>query len=390
MRKKRLLAVTLAASMVMGNVVMASAATTDTYKEVSFNATGAPIAPQQGQVTGTGYVTDLVQDKIFKVVVPAQRVTGEADLFDFIMDPQGLIDATSGAKYISGADIAGGSNKEVSINNYTKISKDTGLYFVNSSNGTKTLSNTSDELVIINKSTMDVDISVNAKVEASSGGRLTVSTDSEFTDYKEPSVYIGIIPNGKTEKPLSAGDARVDTATIGNAKEFYTTSYNGTNIVYDIPSQNAKGEAESTNAYKTYKFKLTGAVNKEADWMNPSQVSNTATVTITYDLTEHVDKAPDIATKSYTLTQDRGLAVDVSLGDGDKAATGIQGITFNNGTADVDFPAANYSFNATTKQLIFTRDFVNTMLGASAFTSRDYKVTFNDAAKTTVTITLSR
>lgn len=372
MRKKRFLAVVLAASMVVGNAVVASAETstqTDTYTEVSFNETGTPIPTSQGKASGTGTLTGTTQDKVFRVVVPAQRVNTEADLFDFIMDPQGLIEKTNGAKYLSGNNDTG---KLISIN--SAPGEGSTLYFVNSANGVKTLSNKSDEFKIINKSTMDVDVSVNAKVTSSVPASMSVSTDKTFAGYTKPSVYIGLIPTGGTEKALSANEAQVATSTIGNAKKFYVTSWNSADdYTYTIPSMNGT-TPESANEYKTYGFKLTGATNGKADWVNPSPVAATATVDIVYNLSEH-------AGASYQLVAGGGLLVDVNLG----SAKGIKSITFDGGKV---LAASNYSLRVEEQQILFTKAWVESMLAAESFTSRDYTVTFDN--DTTVDITLHR
>ncbi len=379
MRKKRFLATILAASMVMGNVVMASASSI-TQTGVSHNAAGSNIPEVTQQVTGTGYLSDTVQDKVFRVVVPAQRTAGEADLFDFIMDPQQLIKATGGSKYISGADLAVG--KKVSINSYSE--QDSTLYFVNSANGVKTLSNTSDALEIINKSTMDVDVSVNASVTTTGTG-LTVSTDKTFKDNKNPSVYLAMIANGKADAAvtLSTGDARVATGTMGNAKEFYVVSENNGSVSYNIPSMNATtGKAESENAYKKFTFQLTGAVNKDADWVNP-QVTGTANVAITYHLTEHVDKAPSIAQTSYRMSSGQDVDINVDLG----VATAISSIKYSVTSGEKVLDPTNYQLS--NGVLKIKSAYIDSVISAGV-NSRSFTIEFNDAAKTKVIVTLAR
>lgn len=374
MRKKRFLAVVLSMAMVTGNAVVASAAVTSTPYPggISFNATGAAAENAQVNqtVTGTGYLTDKVEDRIFRVVVPTQRdASKEADLFDFILDPQELIDQTAAKKYIKGAKIDG-ANKLVSVNKYTKSS----LYFVNSANGVKSLTNTSDELSIINKSTMDVDVSVNAKVTPVGG--ISVSTDKTFAGNDSASMYLGFVrtsPSAKDEAAISDNDAEyIDQATLGNAKAFYKVSANddGT-ITYDIPSVNGSGVSESQNAYQTYKFKLTGATNTKGDWGSVNAGTGPA-VQITYHLMPH----PENAKTTYKLTSGRGLSVPLAN------ATGVDRVTFGNNQV---LPNTNYSFSG--GALIFTRDWCTTMADSASFTSRDYVIHLTGGGTVEITLT---
>lgn len=382
MRKKRFLAVVLSAAMVAGNTVVASAAITGTNYTgpngagTSYNATGSAIAGEaSGSVTGTGYLKDKVDMKVFRVVVPTQRdASKEADLFDYILDPQGLIDATQAAKYKKGAAIDG-ANKNVSVNSYTKSS----LYFVNSANGVKSLSDTSDEFQIINKSTMDVDVSVNAKVTAATG--ISVSTDKAFAGDKSASVYIGYKrtspTGGKEEIAISENDtAYIDQATIGNAKSFYQVSANadGT-MTYDIPSMNSSGKSESENAYKAYKFKLTGATNTKGDWDSLNSGATGPVINITYHLTPHEGGT------SYQLTAGKGLAVPL------EDATGVEKITFAGDDGEKTLPTDKYSFDSAGKRVIFTNDFCTSMANSTTFTSRDYVIHLTGGGTVQITLT---
>lgn len=374
MRKKRFLAVVLSAAMVAGNTVVASAALSPTPYAggVSFNATGAAAdtAEVNQSITGQGYFQDKVDMKVFRVVVPTQRDnTKEADLFDFILDPQDLISQTGAARYKKGK-VLNGTTKMVSVNNFTKSS----LYFVNSVNGVKSLSDTSDELTIINKSTMDVSVSVNAKVTATTD--IGISTNKGFAGSNAPSVYIGFISGGK-EKALSANDtAYIDEAVLGNAKEFYKVSYNEATdtTTYDIPSVNSSGKSESQNAYKTYKFKLTGATNTKADWTSVTSPAAGPAVNITYHLKAR-SAANSITAK---VEANKGTAVELP------GATGIDKITFEGSDGTKILPVENYKF---TDKLVFTNEFSTKLATNADFVSRDYLVYLTGGGTVVVTLT---
>lgn len=382
MRKKRFLAVVLSAAMVAGNTVVASAALSPTPytgkngSGVSFNATGvaADTAEVNQSVTGQGYFQDKVDMKVFRVVVPTQRDnTKEADLFDFILDPQDLISQTGAARYKKGKAL-NSTSKIVSVNNFKKAS----LYFVNSANGVKSLSDTSDELEIINKSTMDVSVSVNAKVVGSTD--IGISTNKTFAGNNTPSVYIGFV-RGDTEKALSANDtAYIDEAVLGNAKEFYKVSYNeaADTTTYDIPSVNSAGKSESENAYKTYKFKLTGASNVNADWTSVNSPTSGPAVTITYHLKAR-SAANSITAK---VEANKGTTVDLP------GATGVESITYAAADGSTKtLPEENYNFKAAEYKLVFTNAFSTTLATNANFTSRDYVVHLTGGSTVVVTLT---
>lgn len=382
MRKKRFLAVVLSSAMVLGSVVTASAGPV-------VDPNSKPLGTQT-TVTGQGDVTGLVNENIFNVVVPT--TVSEGSIFDYILDPQGLIEASGGAKYISGANLDG---VKVSINETNGFTASS-LYFVNSANDAadptkKKLTNTSDPYIIKNKSTMAVDISVNATLTGGSG--ITVSTDKTFNGSKDKntSMYMEILfgsaNTGKTISGANPAGTYMAKHTFESAKKFYvkSVSTDGT-AKYEIPSAN---EAANASQYPSYSFKLTGACNTDADWSNVT--SPTAPqVDVVYYLTEHKDvpAAPSIATTTYTIQQNQPVNVNVDLGGGDLAASGIAEITYlNSSNVQTTLTTDKYSFADGT--LTFTSTYINALYG-SLSAPRVYTITFNDDAATQVEVTLQK
>lgn len=108
----------------------------------------------------------------------------------------------------------------------------------------------------------------------------------------------------------------------------------------------------------------------------------------TYGLYKDPNKAPSIATKSYTMSAGTALTVTVDLGGADLAATGIESITYLSPSgASKTVASADYSLSGTT--LTFTANHIDSVLEANV-TTRDYVITFNDTAKTKVTITVAK
>ena len=118
MRTKRFLSVVLSAAMIAGSSVTAFAATATT-------------SPAHGTLTGKGSMEGIVDLDVFRVDVPTTPTSGVTDL-DFIMDPQELIKATDGKRYLS---TNAANTSGISVNSKADIEMGT-VYFVTSDNTT--------------------------------------------------------------------------------------------------------------------------------------------------------------------------------------------------------------------------------------------------------------
>ncbi len=100
-----------------------------------------------------------------------------------------------------------------------------------------------------------------------------------------------------------------------------------------------------------------------------------------------LDAAPSIETTSYTMAADTAIEVDVDLGVGSLAATGIASITYVKGSgATATLASDKYSF--ADGKLTFTAAYINSVLDAGV-TSRAYTIKFNDSDNTEVVINLA-
>lgn len=373
MRKKRFLAVALTASMTMASVVTAWAGpTVDTGSKPMSN----PIT-----VTGDGTVEGIVDTNIFNVVVPT--TVSEGSIFDYILDPQELISETDAAKYVSGNGKLGTENNIVSINsgNFTKSS----LYFVNdlTVSGSTRLSDTSDPYKLINKSVMDVDVSVNAKMQGGQG--VVVSADKTFKDEELNSMYMAV-KQGSTEKAISTANAAdyLLTSTMKNAKDKYVKKLLSDNTyAYGIPD--TVSDSDFTGKYE---FQLTGACNTKADWSGFSgrNINNLVApnVEVTYYLTPHTPKGAAFEESSYGATNGQPLAMKLSLGE--LGATKITSITYGDNKT-VDSKQYTYSNGTLTFSAAYISDLYTYMTSA---TSRVYTVNFDKGDPATVTVTITR
>ena len=98
--------------------------------------------------------------------------------------------------------------------------------------------------------------------------------------------------------------------------------------------------------------------------------------------------APSITKSVYTMLSGQPVVVDIDLGSGNLAASGINSITFKTKTgALTTLTTNNYSFIDGKLTLFPTH--INNVLNAG-ITSREYNIILNDKASTCVTITIKK
>lgn len=344
---KKALAGMLATTMVLGTSMMVLAQTGD--------ATGT----QTG--TGTGTFEGHVDKDVVAVTLP----TSTSTTFSYKMDPEGLIAATNHAKY-SDASFEDGAN----------------VYFLSK---TGTWTKDSEKLRVINKGTVDVDVTVEAKTAANSN--LTMAEDANFAESDTAAkLYLGLKVADKSAVAVKTDDTgKLTVGLKGNDKNFEITS---TDSGYAFTAKS--GVADT--AWNSFEFGLTGACNPKGDYSTTGLTGSDVTVTWSYAVRADdsvadvitpnaVDKAaPSIATTEYSLTADTPVTVNVSLGGGDLAATKVTAV-MNGSTA---LPADAWTFE--NGVLTITAARVNTLVNANL--SKTYTVVFNDTAKTKINIVL--
>lgn len=222
MKLKKIIAVGLAATMVLGSSVTAFA--------------------EEGTGTGAGKLEGTVDTEVFSVVLPT--VAEDGSTLAFTLDPEGLISKTSSAAY-SGATFGDGT-----------------LFFKNVETGAaNNYSNTSDTLTIVNKSSVQADVTVTAKITDNTG--IGLSTDKTFADDTTASMYMAIIDSDNADGvAIADASGATVTATIAAAADGayeYSWSADG-GYKYEL-----KADADDT-LFSKYEFKLTGASNAAGDW----------------------------------------------------------------------------------------------------------------------------
>lgn len=334
-RIKNLLTVVLTTSMVVGSTVTAFA--------------------DAGVSEGTGnYEGGEMKYPTLSVTLP----TIPDGTYNYIADPNGLIAATSNAKY-SGATFTG----------------DAGIFFQTEANK---YTNKSAAQSFTNENAVDLDITVTlAEKEAGSDIIKYSDTDTfEATD-KENKLYLAVTDGAETDPAFSAISSTAAaslTTTVAGKKDNYVANYtDGVGYGY------VKKTGDLT--WNSCSFNLIGALNKGAEWGDDVDFP---AIKVTWSYAEHTDDAaPSIASTSATQSaKGQDVTFTVNLGGGDLAATGLSGITFvkNGETRTLD--TSYYTFAEGT--LTFKATQVDALTAA-----REYTVKFNDTANSSIKVTVT-
>lgn len=334
---KKVLAVVLAMVMVMGMSITSYAA---------------------GETSGTGTGEGTFEGSVDKEIISVTLPTTDETTFDFILDPEGLIAATSKAKYPD-ATFEEGAN----------------VFFQSAD---KVYTDESASLKVINKGTVDVDITVSASVDADAaidydaetmgGEKLSALTESvgakvvmatgdtdELVKVSDlPMLYLGLQVANQTAEAVKTSDdettpAEVAVGVRGKADNYEVTYSAENGYKFTVKS----GVAET--AWNSMEFNLVGKCNTEGDWSTNALAAPTVTLTWSYAertgetnplLDENAVLVQDVGPTldetgtteaSYTLTADNELAINVSEGTGNMKEA-YSGATFviTGGTEYID------------------------------------------------------
>lgn len=197
--------------------------------------------PEQDAASGVGQMEGIIKPDIYQVILP----TDVNKVFDFVMDPQKLIEETNAAAY-------GGKTYE----------KGATVFFHRSDGQTEDeYSSASDHITIVNRSTMPVDVLVNVDISPESLGGITMTDDKEFADDSDTSLYMALT-DGEHTVPVEAEGSYIQ-ATIPAAPE------DAFEYIYDQESgEYSYGLKDDLSGvqFPEYSFQLTGAVNEKGDW----------------------------------------------------------------------------------------------------------------------------
>ncbi len=189
MKLKRILAVAMATTMVLGMSMTALAEETS------------------GSSTGAGASEGHVEKKATRVILPTVATDGEETVspYRYTMDPERLIAVTAAEKY---------TNVK-----YPQASDDKGVYFNNgaitggSDDGKIQYTNTSNRQTVVNKSSHAINLTVTAEAVATEGGTdIPLVKQSDLASATDASLYLGLIV-GEDDEAISAEIAADKAAT---------------------------------------------------------------------------------------------------------------------------------------------------------------------------------
>ena len=331
--KKKAIAIALAATMTMGSSLTVFAAETGS-----------------GTTSGKGENEGHVEKEVINVVLPVvPETTGSP--FEYIADPERLIQATAGARY----------------EDFTFPDKngDTGVYFLV---GEKEYANTSSTLQVINKSSCDVTITVTAKATAASDKDLKLSTTNTVSGGDPEAPLFLNLKVGQTDQAISTSEAAVVKTIEGNADNF-EVKYTGSGYEY-VPKVSAY-------SWKALNISLSGAVSENAVITNDTTVP---TVDVTWAFAKAADDAvadtteqvvyedtgePGIISISDFVKADpKDVVIQFSAGFGDQALD-IDGVTLNKGSSPTAANPVSYSvdMNKWTVTIKSTAEYLNNAKG---------------------------
>lgn len=228
---------------------MESEENTETETESETQTESATTSEETETQTETEEAPDSsVPADVFKVILPT--IPEDDTTFDYILDPQGLIELTDAKKY-------GGTDEVAFEHNKT-------LYFKTSrtEDGRPVYDNVSNALTVTNMSSREVKITVKATIANSES--ITMSENSTFdADDTSTSIYLALT-DGTNTIPITS-DAAVLNAVINAPEDAYETVWDGEKNVYELTDT---AKQEDYDGFQKYSFWLTGACNANADWSN--------------------------------------------------------------------------------------------------------------------------
>lgn len=325
----------------------------------------------KGNLTGIGVLenTDELAE-VFNVVlpvVPEKPVTeniSSSSIYDFILDPKQL--APTLDKYLGNTFESGST-----------------MYFKNENGGGFDYSKKSDALTIKNKSTMNVDVEVEASLIGMDGIKLV--GDDIFTSERGATIYLAVEDSNKKISAVDRYGAFLK-AVVPGRRDAYKIGYNTLAHKYGYELKtDAELQAENIT-FSEYAFWLTGACNSANKWPDLNGVIEPETKVVWKVSPRPNNVAPSVGKDTYIITKEHAIAIDVDMGEGDLKATNIKEIRFTraSGKAAV-LETHNYSLE--NGMLKINADYISTLLNGNVI-SRDYMVVFDDKAQTERKITL--
>lgn len=327
---KKAIASMLAVTMVLGTSIVSFAGDATPSEGVSNNTT----------LTASGNFEGHVDKNVVNVTLP----TVAADNYNFIIDPEGLISATSGARY------------ENAI-----FSSTTGVYFPTSvADGKTTYTNESVQGTVTNKSSVSVNVTMSIELTDLNSSIKTVS-ESAVNTGTDANLWLAVT-DGTIKEEVVGTKASLTKEIAGTAGN-YVVSWNAAKDTYLYVIDPAKDAG-----WQTATLYLQGACNTNGDW-SASGLSKESIVQVTWKY-EAVGNGLTVSTESRSVVisdAPSGTLKSVQLFKAD-------------GTVAALVSGTHYTYNATTKTFTVVKDSLFANTGAT------FELTYSTGEKVLVKI----
>lgn len=204
----------------------------------------------QGSGQGNGSLDIVKYPDVFQVVLP----TNVGSRFNYILDPTGILFTNGADKYASSSFAPG---KTMYFRHEPASGSDIAIY-----------NEISEPVTAYNKSNIDVEIRVQAKLDTPKGIMLASASVAGDTS-TDPKMYLALTKGSKDTEKAITEQGIVATASIPSAKVHYKTIYDSRSATYknvlNASASNASEEQYGTY-FASYSFMLTGDCNPGGDW----------------------------------------------------------------------------------------------------------------------------
>ena len=343
MRMKKIAAIVLAAVMAMGSTLTV------------FAAPESPVT--SGSTEGEGKNEGHVEKEAIKVVLPTMPATGSP--FDYITDPERLIQGTEGAAH-AGA-------------KFPDSGSDTGVYF---KVGENEYANTSKTLQVINMSSCNVAVTVAIEAEQKSANDLVLAQSA--TTSKDNPLYLAVNV-GSTTHALTSTSTPVKKVIAGNADNFEITYTSDGGYAYTT-------KKDAVN-WKALQFNVTGSVDEQAV-VTADTTAPTVKVTWSYAKAEtadgnvsEADQVDYIDSPIVSLSPYTGVLKITNLKAGQTVTSAS--MTYTGGSAAVELLTNKHTtWNSDKTEATMNSTLIGLIKGGTVTIT----VTFSDGASTSISV----
>lgn len=254
---KKLTAVALTVAMTMGSAMTVFA---DTSGDV-------------GTGTGNGnYEGGELQYPILSVTLP----TIPAGTFDYIADPNDLVSKTGSANANKPAS-SGDPSGDVKYGNST-FTGSTGIFFLTETSGdAKTYTENSAAQTLTNENAQDIRVTVKLEQQTAGDSSIAYADDADFSGDTSRKLYLAIEDTDASGDVVALGSsAAVIEKVVSGDPSNYEAKWNGETQKYGyVQKADASG-------WESCSFRMTGAINKGAEWKEDGITFPTVKVTWSY------------------------------------------------------------------------------------------------------------